>query len=370
MQLRIPSTRDWIQAAITGRDLPEFLQTDAVEIEALAREEGVLALLDAAYSARASVGIPGLRKALHAAAMRETAVELDRMAQARRVLSALADAGVDVLVLKGAALAYWLYDAPAQRPRCDMDVLVASQVEAERVVPVLMAVGYSLVAEVGVEASAEFEIALERRSPGGNVHTVDLHWRLLNHAVLARGFGFEELWWHSIPIPKLHAQARGLGRVHALVHALLHRVTNFPGGRHNRLVWLYDIHLLAGGFCADDWQSSLRICADKAIAAPCLDGLRASRDVFGTAIPAGIETDLQAIATGEAWQLDASLDQGAMDRAHLRALSWPRKIGWLWRKLFPSVEFMRYRYGASGVFGLLRAYLRRWWVGVRRGLGG
>lgn len=369
MELRIPSTRDWIQAAIAGRDLPD-LQTDAVEIEALAHEEGVLALLASACSARDNGCLSGLREALHVAAMRQAALELDRMAQARRVLSALADAGVEALVLKGAALAYWLYDAPAQRPRCDMDVLVASQAEAARAVTALIAVGFSLAAEVGVEASAEYEIALVRRSTAGSLHTVDLHWRLLNHAALARGLGFEELWSHSIPIPKLHARARGLGRVHALVHALLHRVTNVPSGKHNRLVWLYDIHLLAGGCDADGWRSLLDICASKAIATPCLDGLRASRIAFSTAIPTGIETDLQAIAVGEKWKLDASLDQGTMDRAHLRALSWPAKIGWLGRKLFPSVEFMRYRYGASGVAGLMRAYLQRWWVGLRRGLGG
>ena len=361
-------TRSWLLAAMSGEDLPA-LQVDAGAIESQAQEEGVLALLAAACSARGDVVVPGLRDVLRSASMRETAIELERMAQAHRVLSALANASVDALVLKGTALAYWLFDAPAQRPRCDMDVLVASQAEAERAVSALKTVGYSLVAEIGVKASAEFEVALERHSPGGTVHTVDLHWRLLNHAVLSRGFGFDELQSHSIAIPKLHAQARGLGRVHALVHALLHRVTNFPSSKHNRLIWLYDIHLLAGGCSADDWQSFLRLCADKTMAAPCLDGLCASRDAFATTIPVGIEADLQAMAAGEAWTLDASLDQGAMDRAHLRALSWPGKIGWLWRKLFPSAEFMRYRYGASSSSGLLRAYLQRWWIGIKRGLG-
>ena len=93
---------------------------------------------------------------------------------------------------------------------------------------------------------------------------------------------FGELWAGRIPIPKLQAQALGLGRVHALVHALLHRVTNFPSGTQDRLIWLYDIHLLAGGCSEEEWRQFLRLCADKGIATPCLDGLRATRASFST----------------------------------------------------------------------------------------
>lgn len=59
-----------------------------------------------------------------------------------------------------------------------------------------------------------------------------------------------------------------------------------------------------------------------------------------------------------------------MNRAHLRALRWPERLGWLRRKLFPSRAFMRHRYGAAGALALARAYLQRWWVGLRRALGG
>lgn len=56
-----------------------------------------------------------------------------------------------------------------------------------------------------------------------------------------------------------------------------------------------------------------------------------------------------------------------MDRAHLAALPWRGKLGWLRRKLFPSSEFMRYRYGISGTSAALtRAYLTRWKIGVLR----
>ena len=362
------SKRAWLTAVIGGGEA----SVSPGEFEGLleqAREEGVLALLAGQWRMSVDAYASGLAVALQREARNEAAIELSRLARARSVLAALQGAGIDVLVLKGSALAYWLYPQPEWRPRCDLDLLVESREAAQRAVAVLQGEDYAVVADVGVASSAEFEVALQRRSPGGLVHTIDLHWRLVNHASLSRGFTFGELWAGRIPIPKLHAQALGLGRVHALVHALLHRVTNFPSGTQDRLIWLYDIHLLAGGCSEEEWRQFLRLCADKGIATPCLDGLRATRASFSTRIPEVVEAQLQAMGTDEAWQLDAVPDQGEMDRAHLAALSWPDRLGWLRRKLLPSPAFMRYRYGAVGWIGLTLAYLRRWSVGIRRGLG-
>lgn len=363
------AARDWACNALVSKAISEPSPSVEVMLSAAA-EEGILALLnDSVDRMPAEFVSTELRVALRGAARVETAKELLRMSHAREVVAALSVMGIATLVLKGTALAYWLYPAPAQRPRCDLDLLVESREAAQRAVAVLQGEDYAVVADVGVASSAEFEVALQRRSPGGVVHTIDLHWRLVNHASLSRGLTFSELWAGRIPIPKLHAQAFGLGRVHALVHALLHRVTNFPSGTQDRLIWLYDIHLLAGGCSEEEWRQFLRLCADKGIATPCLDGLRATRASFSTRIPEVVEAQLQAMGTDEAWQLDAVPDQGEMDRAHLAALSWPDRLGWLRRKLLPSPAFMRYRYGAVGWIGLTLAYLRRWSVGIRRGLG-
>jgi len=363
------AARDWACNALVSKAISEPSPSVEVMLSAAA-EEGILALLnDSVDRMPAEFVSTEFRVALRGAARVETAKELLRMSHAREVVAALSVMGIATLVLKGTAMAYWLYAEPSHRPRCDLDLLVESREAAQRAVAVLQGEDYAVVADVGVASSAEFEVALQRRTPGGLVHTIDLHWRLVNHASLSRGFTFSELWAGRIPIPKLHAQAFGLGRVHALVHALLHRVTNFPSGTQDRLIWLYDIHLLAGGFGVAEWDSVLTLCAGKGIATPCLDGLNATRTAFGTTVPEAVITAMQAMTAAEAWHMGLALDQGAMDRAHLAALSWPDRAGWLWRKLFPSHEFMRYRYGATGIAGLARAYLVRWWVGIRRGLG-
>lgn len=355
---------------LAGRELQRWAM-EAIDPQALlavAEQEGVTVLLAGGLSndSRFEVLHSTLRSTVRICAMKELA----RLAQARRVISQILQVERQLLVLKGSALAYWLYALPEQRSRCDLDLLVPGMQSAECVVDALAELDFDLVANIRPVDAHEFEVALLARNVIGHSHAIDLHWRVSNNAAIADRLDFEELWEASIPVPELHPDARGLGRVHALIHALLHRITAFPGGRQNRLIWLYDIHLLAGGCDASQWQEVLQMCRDRKIATPCLDGLRASREFFGTAIPQDVETQLHALMPGETWQLGNTLGQGGMDRAHLGALPWPKKLRWLWRKLVPSVEFMRYRYHAVGVVGLAKAYVARWWLGMKRAVGG
>src|SRR5207244_4472442 len=65
----------------------------------------------------------------------EVAIEHCRRLEVMRVLSALHDAGVRTLIIKGTALAYTQYTHPSLRPRNDTDLLVdrAAWGRAERV---------------------------------------------------------------------------------------------------------------------------------------------------------------------------------------------------------------------------------------------
>ena len=304
------------------------------------------------------------RAALMGLAKQDAIRDMAATMEVRRVLAWLADAGIESLVLKGSALALWLYQESWHRSRGDFDVLVTDKSAANEAVDLLLGRGYGLIAGVTPDMSDGYEVALQR----GDGVVIDLHWRLLNTAVLARALSWHELDADAVPLPSLHPSARCLGKVHALCHALLHRVTNLPKGDENRLIWLFDIHLLANRMAAGDWSAFLRICADKGIATPCLHGLRATRTALDTPVPPGVEAELVRFAGAESWRLDG-IDQGAIDRSHLANLSWKEKPVWLWRKLFPSPEFMRYRYRVSGMPALIGAYSRRLWLGIRRALG-
>jgi len=360
--------RRWIAKRMLGiAPIGAFHGGDA-ELLALANEEGVAALLAEAMRGDRALAEDHAAKHWNDIARSAVALEMARFVNLRDVLEALSADEVSVLVLKGSALAYWLFQRPSDRSRCDLDLLVDGSEQAQRATECLRKLGFRT--EAGTtETASGFELALVRETAAGLVHRIDLHWRMLNHALLARGFAFRELWEARLPLPALHPQAFGLGRVHALAHALLHRVTNMPLGQQDRLIWLYDIHLLASGASADEWQAFVHLCGDKGIATPCLDGLAATRSVFGTAVPADVESALHQRRGVESWRLGSSVDQGTMDRTHLAALHWPERAVWLRRKLFPPADFMRYRYGATTGPELVRAYCVRWWVGLRRGLG-
>lgn len=335
---------------------------------AVAREEGVAALLSHLLAA-ARIDLPrALRDGLHQEARMQAMRDLARTVTTRETVAALADAGLEALVLKGTALAQWLYPAPHLRPGSDVDVLVADVAAAERAVDHLQPLGYRVLGGVRPAQSSDYEVALlddARRSL-----VVDLHWRLANHAALARGWTFAELRGQARPLPTLHPRAMALGQVHALVHALLHRQSNLPSGSQDRLVWLYDLHLLAGRCTDADWHAFLRVCDEKAIARACLDGLQASRQWLRTVVPGDVETALLQQAGSSSTHAMGASNQGAMDRAHLRALPGRERWTWLWRKLLPPPAFMRHRYEVDGAWPLLWAYLRRWATGLRRALGG
>ena len=363
----------WCADVLAGESLAQLAMSCPHDEEAVLRcaeSQGVAALMADVLTSSESLLSPPLRsiqKALQGRGKSLAILELSRRARAQHVLGVLAEAGIPVLVLKGMALGYWLYPSPVQRPGADVDLLVPDLEAAEQGVAALLAGGYRLVDGVIPARSSGLEVTL--RFSARHDHEVDLHWQLLNHARLARGFGFAELSDAAIALPALVPGARGLGPLHALAHALLHRVASIPSGRQNRLIWLYDIHLLAARLTESYWKDFLRLCAQKSIDSSCHDGLAASQALLRTPLPDGLLDAMRRQAAGSHWQLQNISGRGALDRAHWMALPWRERMPWMWRKLFPPPAFMRYRYGVDGFWSLVTAYARRVWVGVGRLLG-
>jgi hypothetical protein len=122
----------WLAALLRGAE-PGPAPEESVLLDT-ARAEGVLALChDRLRRSPAWEHYPEtLRAALTRHTYQEVAVEMMRAAELREVLTALARAGLPVLLLKGAALAHTLYPEPHLRERCDTDLLLPSRNEAER----------------------------------------------------------------------------------------------------------------------------------------------------------------------------------------------------------------------------------------------
>jgi len=366
-------------AALLRGQVPEFvLRAEADEASALADAcvvHGVHGMLYHQFSSvpKQWAALPLLlRERLEYRARTDMAWELAHKAELTASLSALADAGVNVLILKGTALAYSLYPVASIRSRGDTDLLVRADD-----VPVLC----DALARLGYERDTYsqgigYEVNLTKKDRFGLVHVLDVHWRLSSSEVFAALFDWEEARRMSIAVPALGVHATCLGQVHALLHACVHRAVHFlspyyvdgePYLERNRLIWLYDIRLLASAFGAADWSMFVDLARARGVSALCLDALQAAVNLVGAAAPA--ET-IVALARPKRSEISAQLLSDSAWRGawvEFRAQrGYAARAKFLRDLLFPDREYMLRKYPGQPAWLLPYLYLRRVLGGVHR----
>lgn len=354
----VPMQRDWLAAVLAGT-VPSTLAVDSESADALvacAIEEGVVALVHQRLDEDPSVSA-SLRSTFAVAARESAIASLLREAECRRVLAVLQTADIPVLLMKGSALAWWLYSAAFLRECGDIDLLFSSRAQAQEAVRLLAAHGYALNHRPG---DLSYELLCRREI--GLMHVdLDMHWRLVNVPLFAEMFGFASLLAASIPLPRLAVNARGLAPVHAFIHACIHRVVNLYLGISDSLKWLYDLHLLGQQLTMSDWLLLQQQCRQHGLSGICASGIEAAAQVFGPVVPATVLASLQEASTHEALDASRLHDWKYMQGRNLAALpSLRMRARWLWQRLFPPVGYMQELYGTDhGAASLLRQRLRR-----------
>jgi hypothetical protein len=352
-----------IADALVGR--PCWPQgTDAQAFVARARLHGVSALLHAAFE-RGATPIPGeVREALRERALRATAVDLATRRELPRLLELLAAAGIRPLLFKGAALACTHYAEPGLRERADTDVLVRPA-ERDRLLAILEAQGYQRAEGTGAEVASS-EVSLWK---DGSPVTLDLHWRINNSPLLSGALQFEQLDAHATPLPALGPHARGPGVADAVLLAAIHRASHhqapfYAGGvehRGDRLIWLYDLHLLAPTLGPAQAEELAQRAARRRVAGLCLDALRRTREAFGTGLPAALLEQLERAADcPEPSMVLLRGGRRAVLLAELRALAgWRERSRWLREHALPPGDYMLRKYAARQRWLLPALYVRR-----------
>ena len=301
---------------------------------------------------------PALVPALQHCIRHESAVELSREIELEHVLSLLAQAGLNPLIIKGTALAYTLYDAPHLRSRCDTDLLFPDRASAEQAWKVLERMGYHRPAMRGEFISHEFGCHRTDRLKVG--HVLDIHWKFSNSPIFANTLTFQELAAAAEHIPALSPHARGLGPAHAMLLACMHRIAHIKGGVGNRLIWLYDIHLLTGRFTPADWAQFANTATRFGLCGICLDGLMITQCQFSTAIP---RHSVDTLRTGSASEwLTPKLVANDIGQlyADIRSLpTWQGRMLLLRDKLFPDADYMMEQYQTTHAWRLPLLYLHR-----------
>lgn len=334
---------------------PRGLAIDDAVLQ-LAQAEGLSALLHDALARNPGAPVaPESRARLARHVFDAAAQDLLRQRELERLLGVFSDAGLQPVLLKGRALAYLLYPQPVLRPSVDVDLMVPPA-GRQAAAALLRAQGYDCGAFQGgelVNAQASYWRDL---APGARM-LVDLHWRISTSPLFAHVLPHDWLWPRAQRIPALGPHARGPAFADALLHACVHRAP--LGERADRLIWLYDIHLLARRLDEQGWTEFVGLAARHRLRAICLDALQAATRWLATECP----RDVRAALSDAPAEPSATLLRGGALRlkwAELRGLRGLReRLTWLRESALPAPGYLYDRYGTRPRWLLPALYARR-----------
>jgi hypothetical protein len=288
-----------------------------------------------------------------------------RNAAAREMLAARAvpglfesahRAGVDLLLLKGTALAYTHYPRPHLRPRNDIDLYIRRG-DIPSAEALLAANGFERTAE------ADSEIWTGQRhyvsTTAAGAIRLDLHWRAVNPRPFDDVLPFDVAWRRSVSVPGLGRHVRTLSPPDTLLLACVHRVAHHQD--RIDLLWLYDIHLIASRLAVPEWAQLRDAALSARIAAVCVRGLSLASEYFGTSIPGDVLEPFDA-ATEEPAAAFMREELTLLDvaRGDLAALpSWRARAALVREHLWPPVTYMRDKYASWPTVLLPFAYVHR-----------
>jgi hypothetical protein len=222
--------------------------TDWDAIPARAERHGLSPLLDTHLQA-AHVAIPAsVKEQLQARTMQHKHANRVRARVLAEILTAFQAAGIEILVLKGAALAYVLYPEPGLRSMHDVDVLV-SRSQARQAQALLAELGFNALSPGDVLPPKHLPTA-QRRVEGLPV-SIEIHHNLYPDGTPATEL--EALRPAAIPFTLEGMTAYTLGCEDMLEHVYRHTLEGAVF-QPIRLISIADLVSLAERFAAEiDW---------------------------------------------------------------------------------------------------------------------
>ena len=201
---------------------------------------------------------------------------------AGEMLETLRAAGLETMLLKGAALSTLYYRDPGVRPMDDVDILVRSE-QAEAALDVLEEAGWAPVTQVPREVFLTVRHAEQLSRPDGA--GVDLHWNVLWQP------GRDDDFWESAVEMTIGGEpTRALCPSDQLLHACVH------GAAWNPLPpirWVADaLTVLDGASDVIDWERLVAQARARRATVALSGELAYLSERFGAAVPASVVEEL------------------------------------------------------------------------------
>jgi hypothetical protein len=247
----------------------------------LARRHGVAAMAAAALSRAGGAVPPWARDQLRAMARQSAARALGHGAELARLNAAFAEAGIDLMALKGPTLSQRLYGSPVLRCSVDLDVLVRLE-DLPRAEALMERAGYART-EPGFRLTPRLRAALvecthhfQYRHPARRIQ-VELHWG----QVFWPPAQVALLWDRRIRLPWLGAPIQELDEDALLVFLCSH------GARHawSRSQWLGDIAAILAAPRRTAWDGLFRLAGALGQELALAQGVLLVRELYRLTLP-------------------------------------------------------------------------------------
>jgi Uncharacterised nucleotidyltransferase len=339
--LSLSAHRDAIRALLNG-------EPAALPPLASLEEHGVASLVYARMR----------RPELRGIALRAATIETLRGAELARVTTALHDAGVLAVLIKGAALAYDIYERPELRARADTDLLI-DRAQLDALTRTLATLGYTATPTSGDELVVRQQTFHRREAID---HNLDVHWSISNAPLIEHVIRLADIT--PRPLPRLGPHALGLPHIEALLLACVHRVAHHYDDE--RLIWLYDIHLLRESFAAEEHARFWQLAAERGVVTICKRSIELAEWWFGACV-ADVFQPQTMPPEASARLLESSPRLGTVMLADFAGLpTWRARLRRAWQLAFPPRAFIESQYGKRSPLLLPWLYARRGLRGIRR----
>lgn len=229
------------------------------------------------------------------------AANVRRITQTTALLQRFRSAGIDTLLLKGAALVSTAYDDPGLRPMGDVDVLVPVH-QARQAMGLLREDGWRPVGWAACCSAPEMTVPVRHshaylRSAD---EQIDLHWHVLWES--CEPSADEAFWRDSVAVEVDHVETRVLGDTHQFLHACAHGA---QWSEPRNLRWVADaMTLLARPSSRIDWDRLVLAARDRGVALPVRDAVAFLNEALDAGIPDRVLESLQAarVSAIERWR--------------------------------------------------------------------
>jgi hypothetical protein len=269
------------------------------------------------------------------------------------LLGCLHDAGIETMVLKGAALTPLYYRNHGLRPMSDIDILVPSK-KAREAINVLIESGW-VPASQSPESQIPIAHGTEFKSTSGQI--IDLHWHVLHEC---RRPEVDDRFWERAQVIKLNnVSTHALSPTDQLLHVLVHGIKWNPDPPFR---WVADaVTIINTAPSQIDWHTLIREAKEYRLVLPVKMGLVYLRSMFNASIPQAILETIQNTPASRMERIEHRYKTGNYLRKPLGYMP----VLWFdyWRlqgtkSLLPKVagfpEYLRLFWGAESLWQLPR----------------